>query len=102
MSLGPLSVILLLSDPTGCRLSERRAYKANRVNNLVGMTQTHAWQKKTSGSFSSLNYDVDILNVSDSILMSSEDAADFLLQAPEVRSLRYLHREKISPHFIRK
>lgn len=52
------------------------------------MTQRHAWQKKTSGSFSSLKSDVDALNVSNSILRSDEDAADFLLKAPEVRSLR--------------
>lgn len=68
-------------------VNERRAYKANRVNFLVSMTQTQAWQKKTSGSFSLLKSDVDILNVSDSILMVYEDAADFLLQAPKVRSM---------------
>lgn len=39
-------------------------------------------QKKTSGSFSSLKSDVDIINVSDSILIVYEDVADFILQAP--------------------
>lgn len=66
-------------------VKERRVYKANRVSQLTPGKRKHL-------EVSPLKSDVDILNVSDSILMSYEDVAD-LLQALE---------EIISSHFIRK